>query len=226
MATTDKLRLEFLKNAMELYKDKSSLISSSCGVNALKLCSKLKQSSLFSNRVCESCGQILIFGKTKTIRFKTRKRIRNITISTLSKLINKTKHKTKLNYTIETCSYCNYKKYGKLSFTSLKYFKKQRLNKLKGMQNRKQVLNLKIKNNQSDKMKLDSKNIGLKTVENFKQFSKNKTNLNNNFDNNRPNEMDRLLGLTSSNYTSLNIQNKKKRSISNNVHIKFRTNKT
>eukprot|EP01084_Bolivina_argentea_P100080 179774_1 len=226
MASSNKMtqmRLEFLQNAMKLYKDKSPLIASSCGVTALKLSSKMKQSSTISHRICEACGQILIFGKTKRIRFKTKKRNRNISIIMLSKLMNKTKHKPKLNYIIETCLYCNHKKYSQLSFTSLKYLKQQRLNKLKHNKNRKQVINLKLNNNQSEQMKLDIKQIGLKTVHNLKQFSKYKTHSNRNNNNNQQTEMDRLLGMTSSNNTRLNKN--KKRTISNNFKTHFKANK-
>eukprot|EP01083_Nonionella_stella_P077863 212841_1 len=226
MATAENLRFDFLTQLMNMYKHSSPLISSSCGVSALKLSSTTKQSEslLSANSICESCGQILIFGKTKSIRFKTRTRNRNISISTLSKLIHKTKHKKKLNYSIQTCSFCNHKKYSKASFTSLKYLKKQRLYKLKAHRNKQQVLNLKNNHSESDKMKLRSKHVGLKTMNNIKQFAKHKSN-HNHKSNTQQNEMDRLLGLSSSNRHTNSIKPKQKPVMPSKFNVTFKANK-
>ena len=197
MTTSQQLRVQFLNNVMELYKHKSSLISSNCGHNALKL-QKDNQNMIDNNRICMECGQILIFGKTKRIRFKTKTRNRQFTISTLSRLINKRKRKKILNYKIETCLNCNYSKYDQSSFTSLKYLKKQRLKKLAKTQQKKKMIKIKKENNHSSLMKKHQQNIGLKTIKTFENIRKMKKNKRDGNDrNNDKNEMSRLLNLIS-----------------------------
>lgn len=227
------LRLQFLRHVMELYKHQSPMIASNSGYHSLKLCNNNRN----TNRICQYCGQILIFGNTKIIRFKTKTKNRRFSISTLSHLINKTKHKKKLNYTIETCLYCNYKKYSQSSFTSLRYLKKQRLNKIKANQNKRNVLNVKNKNLESDKMKIDSKNVALKTVQNFEQMYQKKQNQKRKIKNdddekkkkkneiNEKNEMDRLLDLTSITSSNIKTLTSNKPMIGNNLNIKFNLRK-
>lgn len=222
MSAVDRLRFEFLCEAMKLFKDKSPLIASSCGVNAMNLCRRNEKVSILSETVCKGCGQILIFGKTKTIRFKTRIRNRFFTMSMLSRSMHKRKS---LNYAVITCLHCNDKTYQ--AITTFKYLKKMRMNKLKLKSNKKAVVKLKKNNTVSDTMKLNSKRIGLKTMNNFKQMSKNKMYHKNNENIQRQNQVNRLLlGLSSSKNTNIKMANNdNKRSISNNFDVKFKKSK-
>ena len=193
-------------------------------MTALKLGRTVKSLPKVCDRVCRSCGQILIFGKTKRIRFKTRMRRRNFSISMLARFIHKTKRKKKLNFSVETCLYCKHRKYGVGSFTSLWSLQRQRLKKLKMSRSKRQVSNLK-RNFQSDEMKLESKRVGLKTVANFKKFSKGRVRVGEADDaQGRQSEMARLLDLNSSSNTRGKLSGKRqKKSISKSVNVKFKS---
>ena len=83
------------------------------------------------DRVCESCGRILILCKTKRFRIKSRIRNRTFDLRTLAMMNRRGKRMAKINYSVETCLECNHRKYSKEPFTSFAYFKAQRLNKMK-----------------------------------------------------------------------------------------------
>lgn len=218
MAAVVRMRKDFLINAMKFYQDKSILISSSCGVNALKLCQR-DERGILSERVCKSCGQILKFGKTKRIRFKTKVRNRNFSMSVLFRLMQKQK---KINYAVITCLWCHHRTYQPL--TTFKLFRKRRLDKLKCKHNMSAVVKLKTNNTASDRMKQESKDIGLKTIKNLKQFqAKNQSKVN---QVQQSSEVERLLGLkSSSSCTNIKSPNtKQRRSISNFRVTKFKSN--
>merc|ERR1719499_1784534 len=117
----DELRANFLQKVVEFYKEESSLIASSAGVTALKLfTTKDVASNKTSNsvqalrdRVCESCGRILILGKTKRFRIKSRIRNRTFDLRTLAMMNRRGKRMAKINYSVETCLECNHRKYSK-----------------------------------------------------------------------------------------------------------------